>query len=74
MARTMWSVLAIVVMLGGCGAPPADDGSSETNAIHAEGYESGEDGSVADEDFDAGNTGEMAMGDEPADDQGADSR
>ncbi len=77
MARTLWSVLAIVAIFGGCAAPSDTGGAADPAAddgIHGESFDTGEDGTVADEDFDAGDTETLGVGDEPAGDREADSK
>jgi len=61
MKRLLFSAV-ILMLVAGCAAPPAGDPAVESgapDASHNQEADSGDDGSLVDEDFDAGETGEL---------------
>jgi hypothetical protein len=72
LARTLLSVLTIVAIFAGCGAPSetgATADPADKQAIHGEGFDDGTGGAVAEEDFDTGSAEHLAVGEEAADGQ-----
>ena len=72
MARILLSVMTIVAIFAGCGAPSetgATADPADNEAIHGEGFDDGTGGAVAEEDFDTGSAENLGVGEEAADGQ-----